>query len=170
MAALKNVKASDLMKREVLTLNSSAPIKEAIETFEEYRISGAPVVDDSGRLVGVLSAFDIARSDHVEGDRLQVERDEYYLSNPLGEEREEAPWDDEQFYGKEDYSSALLGRETVGDWMTPKLISVTPDASIRDVCDRMTTEGIHRLLVRDNENLVGIISTFDVVRFLAKEL
>jgi CBS domain-containing protein len=170
MTALKHATARDLMEREVLTLNSATPVKEAIETFEEYRISGAPVVDTGGRLVGVLSAFDIARSEHIDGDRLSTERHDYYLSNPLGDEREEAPCDDEEFYGKEDYSQALLGRETVGDWMTPKIISVSPDTPIRDVCDRMVVEGIHRVLVREQGALVGIISSFDVVKYLAAKL
>ena len=53
MAALKNVKARDLMKREVLTLNSTAPIKEAIEVFEQY-------LDEIGR-VPLLTPEDAPR-------------------------------------------------------------------------------------------------------------
>ena len=165
-----SVTARDLMRTRVITLKTNASIREAIETFEEYRISGAPVENEGGRLVGVLSAFDIAKSEHIADGGVRTSRGGYYFSNPLGEEFEEAGEDDTEFYGKDDYSDELLGNDTVGDWMTPDVISIGPDATLKDVCELMTAEGIHRVLVMEGDKLEGIISTFDVVKFLARNL
>ena len=169
-STLTDCRARDLMKTKVISLVSTAPVREAIETFEEYHISGAPVTNEGGKLVGVLSAFDIAKSEHLREGRLATERGEYYFSNPLGEEFEEPDWREVEFYGRDDYDDTMLGRETVGDWMTPNVISTDPDASMKDVCETMRTEGIHRLLVMEDERLVGIISTYDIVRYLAENL
>lgn len=164
---LRSVKARDVMQRDVITLSVHAPISEVVSTFEEYHITGAPVVDAAGRAVGVLSVADIAREDHVQGGRLESERYEYYLSNPLEEERDDMISGDEDIFAKKDYSGELLGEQRVEDWMTPRVISVDPDADLKSVCELMAKESIHRVLVTEEDSVLGIVSTFDVVRFLA---
>jgi CBS domain-containing protein len=156
------VRARDLMQTEVVQLSIDTPVEEAVATFEEYNIRGAPVVDSTGRLVGVFSAHDLTRTEHVHGGRLSVERDEYYLAN---RDDDEGPDLD-----PEGYSPGILGRETVGDWMRPGVISVGPDASLKEICRVMVKESIHRVLVTQNDRLKGLISTFDIVRYLAREL
>jgi CBS domain-containing protein len=169
MTTLGKIKARDLMQKEVITLRAGATVQEAIETFEEYHISGAPVVDESGRLVGVLSARDITRTEHVRGGRIETMRTQYYLANPL-EEEGESLWVEEDLLGKEDYSPQVLGNETVGDWMKTEVVSVAPDASLKKLCRLMTEESIHRVLIVENGSVVGLVSTFDVVRHLAESL
>ena len=170
MTVSTHVRAKDLMQTDVTTLSAEDTITEAIRVFEEERIHGAPVVDEQGRLVGVLSASDIVKVSHVEGGRIDAERHEYYLANPLEENLGEAPWWDEDFFSKEDYSVDVLGDKTVRDWMNPKAVFVAPEASLRKVCQTMTNERIHRVLVVDDGELKGLLSSFDVVRFLAQNL
>jgi len=149
------------MRCEVITLLSTAKIIEAVETFEEYKIGGAPVVDGAGNLIGVLTASDLARKEHLVEGRLATARSEYYLADPL---------DDEEFSGEDyatDYNPDTLGPETVQDWMTPTLITVGSEATLKEVCKLMVAESIHRLLVVDEGKLVGIVTTFDVVRHVA---
>ncbi|MHC4846213.1 MAG: CBS domain-containing protein [Planctomycetota bacterium] len=51
------------------------------------------------------------------------------------------------------------------------MISVGPEASLKDACDLMTKESIHRVLVVDEKkHLVGVLTTFDVVAYLSKTL
>ena len=64
----------------------------------------------------------------------------------------------------------MLGQETVRNWMSPKVIGVAPDASLREVCQTMASDGVHRVLVVEGRRLLGIVTSFDVVRLLAKEL
>lgn len=153
------VRAADIMQTDVVKLHCNAPIDDAVETFEEYSISGAPVVDDAENIVGVLSASDIVRTDHVHHEA--IETGSYYRADPLEED------DDSVSFGREDYDPEILDRKTVADWMTPKVISVPPDASLAEVCGAMAREGIHRVFVVDDGRLAGVISSLDVVKYLA---
>lgn len=157
------VHARDLMRTDVLTLTVDTPVREAVERFEEYRITGAPVVDSVGRLLGFLSLKDIARSDHVSDDRIEAGRGSW----PTGAGDEDEGWDEGGSYLTDGYSPRLSGGATVGDWMTPEVVSVAPDATLQKVCTTMVEEGVHRVLVVDKGALRGIVSTFDVVRHLA---
>jgi CBS domain-containing protein len=55
---MRSVKVADYMARKLVTFKAKTPLFEAMTTMLEHRISGAPVVDDDGRLVGVLSEID----------------------------------------------------------------------------------------------------------------
>ncbi|MCB9897045.1 MAG: CBS domain-containing protein [Planctomycetes bacterium] len=167
MTALTHVTAKDMMQAKVLTLAVDASVLEAIEIFEDERISGAPVVDAGGNLVGVLSLHDIARKEHVLRGRLVTERNDELADV---DESERAPWDEPEQYGRDDYSREVLGDQRVADWMNPKVIRVAPEASLKEICRTMAGEGIHRVVVTEGARVVGIISTTDVVRLLANKL
>ena len=158
----------DVMQKEVVTLASGATIQEAVQTFEEYHITGAPVTDAGGRVIGVLSLADIARDDHVRAGRLQADRWEYYLANPLEEERDDSASGDEPFFDREDFSDAVASEQRVEDWMTPRVISVDPTMDLIELCKVMTEQSIHRVLVTEENAVMGIVSTTDVVRYLAE--
>ncbi len=170
LQALQALRARDLMQAEVLTVAVDAAIREAVELIEDYHVSSVPVVNEAGEVVGMLSSADIARSEHVEAGRLRDESGAWDLANPVGDAAEEELTEDEEFSSKEDYSPGMLGRQTVGDWMTPRVLSVPPDATLREICELMAREGVHRVLVLDRQRLAGIISTMDVVRRLAEAL
>lgn len=159
-----DIKASDLMQGGLITLSADAPLGDAIRTFEENKISGAPVTDRAGKLVGVLSISDVARMDHVRGGRIETERADYYLANPLDDDS------DRDFSEMDDYSPVSGGTETVREWMNPVIISIAREASLKEVCEVMARESVHRVLVAEDDIAFGIISTLDVVRFLAREL
>jgi len=170
MPRLTELSARDVMQTSVVTLSASATIEEAVTTLEDHRITGAPVLDAANELVGVLSSSDIVRKGHVDEGEVRTRRGEYYMADPLEERFEQTPWgEEEEFYAKEDYTPELLGHELVKDWMNPTIVSVTPDASLREVCRVMVREGVHRVCVVEDGGLAGIVSTFDVVRCLADE-
>ncbi|MCP3918498.1 MAG: CBS domain-containing protein [bacterium] len=160
-------KARDLMQTDVVCLTTTTSIPEAVRMLEEYRISGAPVLTPGGELAGVMTAFDIARSSHVDEGGIASQRNHYYLVDPIDEELRDERTGDEAFFAKDDYSDGVMGSETVGDWMNPSVISVGLDAQLSDVCKTMATERIHRVLVVDDGRVKGILSSLDIVRFLA---
>jgi CBS domain-containing protein len=167
---LTEVRARDLMRTSVATLSAEATIREAVEMLQDDRLGGVPVVDVTDRVVGVLSLRDIARVEHLQGDRLAESRGDRQLSNPIGEAFEEESLDDEEYSSREDYSPELLGRETVGQWMRRVVVSVSPDATLKQVCRVMVSESVHRVVVLDEHGkLQGILSTMDIVRHLAKD-
>jgi CBS domain-containing protein len=169
MTQVADVLARDVMRTDVVTLTADASIREAVETLQDDHLGGVPVVDAALRVVGVLSLTDIARIEHLQGDRVSETRGERQLSNPIGEALEEESVDDEEFTGREDYSPELLGRETVGQWMTQGVISVAPDATLKQVCSVMAKESVHRVVVLERGRLLGVISARDIVRHLAEQ-
>lgn len=168
MTPLTDVRARDLMRTQVVTLNPDASIREAVETLQDDHLGGVPVVDAAEKVVGFLSLADIARIEHLQGDRVAEMRGDRQLANPVGEALEEEALDDEEFAGREDYSPEMLGRETVGQWMTRGIVSVEPDATLKQVCATLVRESVHRVVVLERGRLKGIISTMDIVRHLAE--
>lgn len=160
--------ARDLMRKQVVTLRPDAPLREAIAALEEHEITGAPVVDASGRPVGFLSTSDIARSEHLEGDHLGTVRRDLDLADLPSDESEEGMLDEESLLARESYSPVLLGSGSVQDWMSEEVTAVAPDDDLRTLCRAMSENGIHRVLVLENERIAGIITTMDVVRYLAR--
>jgi CBS domain-containing protein len=157
------VLARDIMKTEVLVLHVDDSVQLAAEQLEEIHASGAPVVDDADRLVGVLTLSDIARSEHLEGEGMTARFATESAPLPPGATDDE----EEDGFAKEGYSGALLGQIRVADWMTPKVTQVGPDATLDRICRVMLDEDIHRVFVVEGESLLGVISTKDVVRLLA---
>jgi len=162
----KRVHAKDLMRVDVAVLSTDDTIESALALFEEARISGAPVVSN-GRLVGVLTLADITLPEHQRDGHLATERD-YELAEPPGEERTDEVDPEDVVYRKEDYSPEILGRELVGDWMSEGVVAVPPDASLEKVCQTMEEKQIHRVFVTEREKLLGVISSLDVVRLVAR--
>ena len=156
------VKAKDLMQGNVARIDAGTAVDEALSLLEADGISGAPVVDAGGRVVGVFSMTDVARAKNSEERGIGSIRREYYM--PTEGVDEEA----DEFSYKEDYSPAVLATGTVVEWMSEEVVFVTPDDSMRVVCKRMEEYGIHRVLVLEDDQLRGILSSFDVVRWIAK--
>lgn len=163
MKTLVEITARDLMKTDVMKLEADERVESAVALFEEYHVGGAPVVDSAGTLLGFLSAHDVARSDHVERGRIVPERGDYGLGPDDAD-------DGEAYFSKADYSPEVLEGGLVKDWMNPSVISCPPDATLKELCQVMVRESIHRVLIVEGKSLRGIVSTFDVVRHLAEAL
>ena len=158
MVNARKICATDLMSTDLVTIHQETPVAEAIATLEDYHFSGAPVINDLGECVGVFSSADVLKQ------RREVEEGEtpvsgsYFAGDSLFEEAES--------FSREDYDVNVLGLETVGQWMTDQVKFVSPRATIEEVCRRMVTERIHRVLVMEGKRLLGIITCFDIVRLL----
>ncbi|MEZ5978731.1 MAG: CBS domain-containing protein [Planctomycetota bacterium] len=159
------VRVRDAMRSKVQTLDPDDTIEIAVERLEEQNATGAPVVDRSGRLLGVLSLRDVARSGRMESDRVTSSRSA--PSDPIVPEDDGFYDDEEEVYSTPDERDALLGRVRVAEWMTPGVVTTTPDATVAEVCRTMVAESIHRVFVVEGGRLCGVVSTTDVVRLVA---
>jgi len=147
------VKVSEIMTAPVFSVGPSTPIVEAAQIMLSHRISGLPVVDEGGALVGVVT----------EGDFL--ERSE------IGTERKRSGW--LKFFlsagqAAEEYVRSH-GR-LVEDVMTTEVVTTDSAASIDDVVEMMGRRHIKRLPVVDHGKLVGIVSRSDLLRAMASRL
>jgi CBS domain-containing protein len=155
------------MHTHVATLSAAETIESALATFEDLRIGGAPVVDDSERVIGVLTLSDVTRTEHLKQGRIDTSRGDFDMSEVTGEEDTDETDPNEVFLAKEDYSAGVTGSELVGNWMTREVITVHPDDRLDKVCATMVKQRIHRVFVTENDRLVGVISSFDIVRCVA---
>lgn len=137
------MRVEDLMTREVATTTPDTPLREAARVLARAGISGMPVVDHEGTVVGVLSEADILvkAGGEVPGHKL------------LG-------WLLDADTGLEDKFRA----QTVGEAMSFPAVTVTPERPVHEAAKLMSTEGINRLPVVDEGRLVGIVTRADVVR------
>ncbi len=137
------MKVRDLMSVEVLTTTPETPLKEAAALLAERRISGVPVVDESGAVVGVLSEADILVKT---GGALP-------RSGLLG-------WLLEPDFDLHD----KIGARTVGEAMSAPAVTITPGRTVHEAAALMITESVNRLPVVEDGALVGILTRADVVR------
>lgn len=152
-ADLLSVTAGDLMSRTVMTLDAGLTVAEGLSALGGDHVSGAPVVDGSGRVLGVFSISDVANNAETPNVRLAAER-------------WRAGAEDDEFSPEDSDLEALSGA-LVQDWMTPDVLSVASGVTLQDLCREFVSGGVHRLLVIDDGKLVGIVSTMDVARHVA---
>jgi CBS domain-containing protein len=151
---MRPITASDLMNPEVLRLRSDVTLQEAAAFLLDREISGAPVEDESGAIVGLLSLSDIAAV--VAGRRGAP-------APPEGDEEESL---DETLAGDLDTESERL---LVRDVMTEGVEAVPEDATVQEVAERLLKGHVHRLLVTRGDEVVGILSTSDLLGLLLIE-
>ena len=163
-------RAKDLMKKDVVRVSDETALADAIELIEDAGIGGVPVVDAAERLIGVFSLRDAARAGVAEGGRLAERRQDDRLLDWGDEPLEEGEPVEDEMSDRDGYSSATSKDQTVREWMNPAVICVAPQASLKEVCKVMARERIHRVFVVEEQRLKGVISTLDVVDYLAREL
>jgi CBS domain-containing protein len=136
----------DLMTRDPETLNENESVISAARKMLRRRVSGAPVVDDAGSLVGVLSEYDLLA--WHDGTLKELARNDADL--------------DPSRYGR------LIETETIASLLTRPAISVDQDADMVSALRLMLNRKLRRLPVTDGGQLVGIISRADIVRAMAQ--
>src|SRR5262245_60019970 len=163
-------RAEDLMKKDVVRVGDETPLAEAVELLEDAGIGGVPVVDAAERLIGVFSLRDAARAGVLEGGRLGERTGDNRLLDWGDEPLEEGEPVEQEISDRDDYSGAASPAQTVREWMNPVVLSVAPQASLQEICKLMARERIHGVFVVEDQRLSGVISTLDVVEYLAHML
>jgi len=132
------VKVKELMTRQVVTAGPGMSLKEAARIMINHKISGLPVVDDSGHLIGVISEGDVVHQESIR--RPGTNLTSLFRSNPR---------------------PAL----SVDEAMTTKVVAVGGDIDHAEAARIMETRNVKRLPVVDTDNrLIGLISRSDLLR------
>lgn len=143
--------AAEVMSKQVVSISPEASVLEAAETMLGHRISGLPVVDASGRLVGMVTGGDLMRRTEI-ATRL---RRTGFAEFQAGEARAAA--DFVRAHGKR-----------VSQIMTRTPFTVPPDAPLQAIVDIMDRHNVKRVPVVDGGKLVGIVSRTDILRALVQ--
>ncbi|HME26252.1 MAG TPA: CBS domain-containing protein [Acetobacteraceae bacterium] len=146
------MRAIDVMTPNVITVDPDTSVQALAALLSEKGISGAPVVDASGRMIGIVSEGDLLHRAELGTERRSERRSAWWL---------------------EHFASGLArdyvkshGR-TARDIMTRDVVTVTEDTDLADVATLLETKRIKRVPVVRDGKVVGIVSRANLVRALA---
>jgi CBS domain-containing protein len=155
---MKNLKAKDIMNYNILAVGLDWSVEQLADYLLENSISGAPVISEDGKLLGVVSLTDIVRHKSTPAtDAYPDNPHEYYIHVP------------ERGYSQSEIESFSIDAESlviVRDIMTTKTYTVSENTSLKDVAEAMIRGGIHRVFVTRDDTLAGIITTMDILKVI----
>ena len=169
---MRKTRVGELMTSNVVLIRRDAEVHELSKLFLERGVHGVPVVDEDGRLVGVVSQTDLIAWHHDVGLDASAFYDMPDLRPEAGTRRELIVEDEENpeeaDTGEEDpwrLRLAEVRTARVDEVMTPLVHAIGPDQSAAEAAARMLRHRIHRLIVVDEDlKVLGIISAMDLLR------
>lgn len=149
------LRAKDLMTANVIAVTPDTAVRELARILSENRISGAPVVDGLGKVVGVVTESDLIfqnKKVHIP-TALAVLDAFFFLEDPERMEKE----------------MKKIAGTTVADICTSDPVTVRQDTPLEEVATLMAEKKIHTLPVLDeNGQLAGVIGKSDLIRMIAE--
>jgi CBS-domain-containing membrane protein len=145
-------KAGEIMTAAVITVGVDTSVQELARLLAEHAISGAPVVDESGALLGVVTENDLidqSKKLHIP-TVVTILDSVIYLENPDKMEKE----------------MKKMAGSTVGDIFTRDVVTVNPETPVEEIATIMAEQRIHTLPVLKEGRLVGVIGKRDIIKTL----
>jgi CBS-domain-containing membrane protein len=142
--------AADVMTRDVVTVSPDDVVQDVAKLLLKHRISGVPVVDKLGKLVGIVSEGDLMR-------RAETETDAH------------RSWWLRLFSASEVLANEYVRSHArkVSDIMTTRVLVAAPDTSLRDIASLMERNRVKRLPIVEGGRLVGIVSRANLMQAFA---
>jgi CBS domain-containing protein len=144
------MRAHQIMTHDVVTVTPDTPVVEAATLMLRYHVSGLPVVDNAGKLVGVVTESDFLRRSEIGTERKRSSLLRFF-AGPGG-----AGADFVREHGRK-----------AGEVMTPNPFFVEEETTLEDIVQLMEKNNIKRLPVMKGDVLVGIVSRADLLRIFA---
>lgn len=144
--------ARDVMTTEVLTVSPDTPVREVAKLLYERRISGAPVVDPAGKVVGMVSEGDLMRH-----------------AGAIGDTGATRSWWLRMFEPSQDAAAdyARTHARVASQVMSTKIISVSPETPLPEIARMLEKNRVKRVPVLSDGKLLGIVSRSNLLRGLA---
>ena len=142
----RSVKAGDIMTRKVFSVKKETPLKEVAALMAKEKVSGIPVLEDDGKVAGIISEKDFLI--HMGA------RDKTHFMAVIAE----------CLKGSGCVAMPIRSQKAA-DIMTSPAITLGEDATMSAIANLFTEKGINRVPVTDREGkLLGIVSRADIVR------
>jgi CBS domain-containing protein len=149
------IRAQDVMSKEPVCIELGTSLRDVARAFDQNQISGAPVIDGGGRLVGVVSRTDLVHrflDDSLAHDPRTLAD---FFSGGIDDD--EAPMESEPVVNVEEF-------------MTDSPVTAPPTATLRELAKLMGDAHVHRVIIVDPSRIpIGIVTSLDLVRALAAE-
>jgi len=141
MSIPQNIPVSTIMSTQLVILNTSDSLEKAEHLFKKHKIRHIPVIEGQNKIVGMLSLTDLLRISFADG-----------------------AYEDE-----DDIESVVYEMFTLSQVMAKKIKSVSPQTSIKEVAELLAAREFHALPVVDQGDLVGIVTTTDLIKYLLRQ-
>ncbi len=151
---MAEIKVKEIMSKDVVFIKHGTPVKEVAKIFLEKKIGGAPVADEKGELVGIVTENDLIMQDV----RLRFPSYIHLLDGVIFLESVK----------KYDEELRKAIGATVDDVMTREVITVAEEATIEDAATIMTEKKISRLPVLREGKVVGMVAKRDIIKALSR--
>lgn len=138
------MRAEDLMSSPVISVHPDTPVKEAAALLSEHGFTAAPVVDDDGALIGVVTEADLIRERIVRDPRGHIWPDPRTAQPPRA-------------------------ASSVGEVMTTPAVGMTRGADAADLATAMQADQVRSILIVDGSTVIGIVTRRDLLRALARD-
>ena len=144
------LKAGDIMTKEVIAVHPETEIVQAARLLLEHHINGLPVVDQEGRLKGIICQDDLV----TQQKKIPIPSYFILLDSLI------------PLTSQKDIEKALkkMAAVTVGEAMSTDLITVGPDTELEEIATLMVKHNIHTVPVIDGGKLLGIIGKEDILK------
>ncbi len=141
MSLPERIPVSTIMSTQLVLLNTSDSLEKAEHLFKKHRIRHIPVIEKSKKIVGMLSLTDLLRISFADG-----------------------AYEDE-----EDIESVVYEMFTITQVMAKNVKSVAPEATVKEVAELLSQEEFHALPVVKDGELLGIVTTTDLIKYLLSQ-
>ncbi|MFQ6107727.1 MAG: CBS domain-containing protein [Thermoplasmata archaeon] len=150
------MKVRDVMVTDPVVLFPDETIKDAVEKFAEHRISGCPVIDDEGHILGIMTETDILESlkTHYRELKMKVPPETIIGISFV------------EIAKKKEVAEAFeeIASTPVKDAMTRNVITAQSEDDFEDVIHKMVKHDVNRVPIVERGVLVGIVTRGDVIR------
>lgn len=146
--------AGDVMTRDVITVKKETTIRELAELFNRHRISSAPVVDDNGEMIGIVTETDLIEQDKNLHIPTVISLFDWVIYLESDKKFEKA-------------LKKMTG-QTVGEIYSEEFVKVTPATPVSDVADILSSRKMNAIPVLDGNKIVGIVARIDLIRTMIK--
>lgn len=146
--------AKEIMAKKVVSVKADLPVENLAGILWSHRINGAPVVDDDGQLIGVVTESDLVD----QTKRFHIPTAIAILDSVIFLDRAKQV---------EQEISKMTGA-TVGDICSRKPVTIREDTPLDEIATIMAEKKVHTLPVLKNGALVGVVGKADIIRSLAR--
>jgi CBS domain-containing protein len=157
------IEVTDAMQKNVIKFKATDSILKVAQSLRDNKISGAPIVDEENKVIGIISEGDIIRLLEVHSPKINL-----ILPAPL--DLIELPirmkYEFDEIAEDMERASSVI----IGDIMTKNVFKVHENESISDAAQLMDSKSVNRLpVVDDNGKLVGIVTRGDIIGAMVRE-
>ncbi|MGB5404262.1 HPP family protein [Robiginitalea sp.] len=137
----QNIPVSTIMSTQLIILNTTDSLEKAEHLFKKHKIRHIPVIEGQNKIVGMLSLTDLLRISFADG----------------------------AYEEEDDIESVVYEMFTLSQVMAKNIKSVSPQTSIKEVAELLAAREFHAVPVVDQGDLVGIVTTTDLIKYLLKQ-